>query len=58
MMSHLAISIDNPATPRAPSIYATSANIRKTTASPIKSTMLTPNGYLVKLIIILKVFNN
>jgi|GEM_PF-3250173 hypothetical protein len=37
IMSHFAISIEKPATPRAPSTYAINANIRKTTASPIKS---------------------
>jgi len=56
--SHFAISIDKPATPRAPSIYAINANIRKTTASPIKSGIFhSPSDYLInKSIIILKVF--
>jgi hypothetical protein len=40
--SHFAISIEKPAIPRAPNTYATSAKIRKTTASPIKSAAFTP----------------
>jgi hypothetical protein len=39
--SHLAISIEKPAIPRAPSIYAINAKIKRTTASPIKSAMFT-----------------
>lgn len=56
--SHFAISIEKPATPRAPSIYAINANIRKATASPIKSGIFhSPSEYLAnKLIIRLKVF--
>ena len=42
MTSHFAISIEKPAIPLAPSTNATSANIRKTTASPIKSARFTP----------------
>ena len=45
MMSHFAISIEKPATPRAPNMYATSANIRKSIARPIKPGMFTPRGY-------------
>lgn len=33
--SHFAMSIDNPATPFAPSINATRAKMRNTTANPI-----------------------
>jgi|GEM_PF-5035029 hypothetical protein len=36
MMSHFAISIEKPAIPLAPNMYAMSANIRKNIASPIK----------------------
>jgi len=57
MTSHFAISIEKPAIPRAPSTYATSANIKKTIANPIKSGIFhSPSGCLIKLIIILKVF--
>ena len=37
MTSHFAISIEKPAIPRAPSIYAINANTKSITASPIKS---------------------
>lgn len=39
MISHFAISIEKPAIPRAPNIYAINANIRKNTARPIKPGM-------------------
>ncbi|AKB44186.1 hypothetical protein MSKOL_1901 [Methanosarcina sp. Kolksee] len=46
MTSHFAISIDKPATPLAPNIYAINANIKKTTASPIKSAIFhSPSDY-------------
>jgi hypothetical protein len=48
MMSHFAISIEKPATPRAPNMYATSANIRKSIARPIKPGMFTPVDMIVK----------
>jgi len=44
MMSHFAISIEKPATPLAPSIYAINANTKRATASPIKSTIFNPPG--------------
>lgn len=38
-INHFATSIEKPAIPCAPNIYATSANIKKTTAKNIKSTI-------------------
>jgi hypothetical protein len=40
--SHLAIVIENPAIPFAPSTYATSARMRNNTANPIKSATIHP----------------
>jgi len=56
--SHFAIFMDKPAIPLAPKIYATSAKIKNTIASPIKSGIFySPYGCLTtKFIIRLEVF--
>jgi hypothetical protein len=46
IISHFAISIEKPAIPRAPNMYATNANIRKNIARLIKPAIIIPHYYI------------